>query len=52
MSCLSGAFSEGVKRDLVPGNPVRGVEKLQVDDPNANREWRLDEFETVMKNAP
>lgn len=47
MSCLSSAYREATKRHIGSNYPIKGIEKLRIDDPNANREWTDAEFETV-----
>lgn len=52
VSLLSAMFTLAVRRKLMRSNPARGVERVSRNDPNANREWSPNEFETVLSAAP
>jgi integrase len=55
MTALSSMFTEAVKRHIRTGmtsNPAIGVSRVSKPDPNANREWRPEEWTTVMALAP
>jgi integrase len=52
LTALSSMFRLAVKRGLMQGNPARGVDRVYKSNPNANREWRPEEWVTVMELAP
>jgi len=52
VTALSSMFSAAVKRQKMPSNPALGVERIHKTDPNANREWRPEEWEIVIAQAP
>jgi hypothetical protein len=55
ISALSSMFSQGVKRGNRTGmtiNPCRGMDKAHEADPNANREWYVDEWPVAFGRAP
>ncbi len=49
---LSSMFTQAVKRGKMPGNPAYAIDKAHKPNPNANREWRPEEWATVMERAP
>jgi hypothetical protein len=51
-TALSSMFAQAVKRGKMPSNPARGIERAHETDPNANREWRPEEWATVIDAAP
>ncbi|ASP70309.1 integrase [Sinorhizobium meliloti] len=52
ISALSSMFTQAVKRKKMLGNPALGIDKCHKADPNANREWRKNEWDYVAANAP
>lgn len=52
MTALSSMFGKAVKRGKMPNNPAIGVERIHQYDPNANREWRPEEWTTAFDLAP
>lgn len=54
ISALSSMFSQGVKRRGrgLTSNPCLGMDKAHDADPNANREWFVDELPAVLARAP
>lgn len=52
MTALSSMFTQAAKRGKMPANPAMGIDRAGKPDPNANREWRPEEWETVMARAP
>lgn len=50
-TALSSMFNQAVKRGKMPNNPAKGVEKVSKANPNANREWRPNEWEAAFANA-
>jgi integrase len=51
LAALSIAFKLAVQRGWMPSNPALGIEKGYKSDPNANREWRPEEWDAVMARA-
>jgi integrase len=51
-TALSSMFTAATKRDKMTGNPALGVDRVGKTDPNANREWRPEEWATVVERAP
>lgn len=49
---LSSMFTQAVKRGKMSGNPAYAIDKAHKPNPNANREWRPEEWQTVMGLAP
>lgn len=49
---LSSMFTQAVKRGKMPGNPAYAIDKAHKPNPNANREWRPEEWQIVMERAP
>ncbi len=52
VSALSSVFTEAVLAGKTPVNPCRGVPRLNITDPNANREWPQEAQRTAFDNAP
>lgn len=52
MTALSSMFTAAVRRQIMPSNPAQGIKAAYKSNKNANREWRPEEFETVMRLAP
>ena len=52
VTAMSSMFTAAIKRQKMPSNPAQGVERIHKADPNANREWRPEEFQTVISRAP
>jgi integrase len=52
LTAMSSMFTAAVKRGMMPSNPAQGVERVNKSDPNANREWRPEEWQTVIERAP
>jgi integrase len=52
MTALSSMFTQAVKRGKMPTNPAFGIDRASKPNPNANREWRPEEWATVMSRAP
>jgi integrase len=52
MSALSTMFNLAAQRGWMSGNPAQGIKRAYKSDPNANREWRPEEWKTVMARAP
>jgi integrase len=52
MTALSTMFSLAVQRNLMTTNPAMGVKAIYTPNKNANREWRPEEWETVIARAP
>lgn len=52
ITALSSMFKHGTKRGKMAGNPALGVENIHKADPNANREWRPEEFAAAFAAAP
>lgn len=52
ITALSSMFSHGVKRGKMASNPAIGLDKARKPNPNANREWRPEEWETAFPLAP
>lgn len=49
---LSSMFTQAVKRGKMSNNPAYAIDKAHKSNPNANREWRPEEWQTVMERAP
>lgn len=49
---LSSMFTQAVKRGKMPSNPAYAIDKAHKPNPNANREWRPEEWQAVMERAP
>ena len=52
ISALSSMFGYAVECRKMPSNPCTGMRKAHRADPNANREWRADEWQTTLEAAP
>jgi integrase len=52
MTALSSMFETAVKRQIMPTNPAKGIERVYKSSRNANREWRPEEWDVVMSLAP
>jgi integrase len=52
MTALSTMFSLAIPRGWMTSNPATGLKRAYKSDPNANREWRHEEWQTVMERAP
>jgi integrase len=52
ITALSTMFTLAVERGWMPINPALGVKKGYKSDPNANREWRPEEWDAAMARAP
>ena len=52
MTALSSMFTAAVSRQLMPSNPAQGIKAVYKANKNANREWRPEEFATVIRLAP
>ena len=52
MTALSTMFTLAVPRGWMTSNPATGIKRAYKSDPNANREWRPEEWQTVMERAP
>jgi integrase len=52
VTALSSMFGLAVQRRWTPSNPAAGVKRIHKADPNANREWRPEEWQTVIAHAP
>lgn len=52
MAALSSLFTEAVKRGKMAVNPAKGIDKAHSADPNANREWHVDEWRDAHAMAP
>jgi integrase len=52
MTALSTMFSLAIPRGFIATNPAIGIKRAYKSDPNANREWRPEEWQTVMERAP
>jgi integrase len=52
LTALSTMFTLAVERGWMPVNPALGVKKGYKPDPNANREWRPEEWDAAMARAP
>jgi hypothetical protein len=52
MTALSSMFTAGAKRGMMTANPAMGIDRSSKPNPNANREWRPEEWKTVMERAP
>lgn len=52
ITALSSMFGHAVPRGKMTGNPAIGVENAHVPNPNANREWRPEEFVAAFAVAP
>lgn len=52
IAALSSMFTQAVKRNKMPMNPAKGIEKAAKADPNANREWTADEVAAALAAAP
>jgi hypothetical protein len=52
MTALSTMFSLAIPRGWMPLNPASGIKRAYKADPNANREWRPEEWKVVMERAP
>jgi hypothetical protein len=51
-TALSSMFTAATKRGKMTGNPALGVDRVGKTDPNANREWRPEEWAVVVERAP
>jgi integrase len=52
MTALSTMFTLAVQRGWMTTNPAMGVKAVYKPNKNANREWRLEEWEIVIVRAP
>jgi integrase len=52
VTALSTMFNLAVQRGWMPTNPALGIRRAYKSDPNANREWRPEEWQTVKERAP
>jgi integrase len=52
VTALSTAFTLAVQRGWMSANPAKGIKRAYKSDPNANREWRPEEWTAVMTRAP
>jgi integrase len=52
LTALSSMFTAAVKRSKMASNPAQGVERVNKSDPNANREWRPEEWRVGIERAP
>jgi integrase len=52
VDALSSMFTQAVKRGKMPTNPAYAIDQAHKPNPNANREWRPEEWQTVMEHAP
>lgn len=52
MTALSTMFSLAIPRGWIVSNPATGIKRAYKADPNANREWRTEEWQVVMDRAP
>lgn len=52
MTALSTMFSLAIPRGWIASNPAQGIKRAYKADPNANREWRPEEWLVVMERAP
>jgi integrase len=52
MTALSTMFSLAIPRGWIASNPATGIKRAYKSDPNANREWRPEEWQVVMEQAP
>ena len=52
VTALSTMFNLAVQRGWMPANPSQGIKRAYKADPNANREWRPEEWQVVMDLAP
>jgi integrase len=52
LTALSSMFTAAVKRGKMPSNPAQGIERIHKSDPNANREWRPEEWDAIISRAP
>jgi integrase len=52
VTAMSTMFELAVERGWMKTNPAKGIRKAYKADPNANREWRPEEWAAVMERAP
>jgi integrase len=52
VTALSTMFTLAVQRGWMPTNPALGIKRAYKSNPNANREWRPEEWQIVMALAP
>jgi integrase len=52
VTALSTMFKLAVQRGWMISNPASGIDRIYKPDTNANREWRPEEWRTVMERAP
>lgn len=52
ITALSTMFTLAVQRRHMETNPAQGIKRAYKADPNANREWRPEEWTAVMERAP
>lgn len=52
MTALSSMFKQAVKRKKMTANPAIGIDRASKPNPNANREWRPEEWSIVFDRAP
>ena len=52
MNAISSMFTQAVKRGKMPSNPAMGIDRARKQNPNANREWRPEEWAAVFDAAP
>lgn len=51
-TALSSMFTAATKRGKMRSNPAIGIDRVSKPDPNANREWRPEEWPAVWARAP
>jgi integrase len=52
VTALSTMFTLAAQRGWMLANPALGIKRTYKPDPDANREWRSEEWEAVMARAP
>lgn len=52
VTALSSMFGQAVQRGKMASNPAKGIARASKPNPNANREWRPGEWDTVFARAP
>lgn len=52
MTALSTMFGLAVPRGWMQSNPAHGIKRAYKSDPNANREWRPEEWHAAFEMAP
>jgi integrase len=51
LTALSSMFTAATKRGKMTSNPAIGIDRISKPDPNANREWRPEEWSAVWEHA-